>query len=334
MTWAGFFRNEILGMLWIKRAVERALTAMGIDIMGKFGAILLFFIYDILKISILLCVLIFIMSFVESYFPPQRTRKMLGGKRGIGASLMAAILGILTPFCSCSSIPVFIGFVSAGLPLNVTFSFLISSPMVDLASLMLIASIWGVKIAVLYAITGVFIAVIGGTVIGRMNMEDEIEDFVRSAKAALAEDGRLKLLDRLEYALDQVKRIVRKVFLYILLGVGTGALIHNCIPEAIVERVLGGGNPFAVILAVAAGVPIYSDIFGTIPVAEALILKGAYPGVVIAFMMAVTTLSIPSLVMLSKVCKKKLLTRFVIICILGIIVVGYVFNILSLIHYI
>ena len=329
-----FFRNEILGMQGIFRGVKALLTGLGLDTGTRLGGSLLFFLYDTIKIFILLGVLIFLMSYMESYFPPQRTRRLVGGKKGFGANLLAALLGIVTPFCSCSSIPIFIGFVSAGLPLGVTFSFLIASPMVDLASLLLLGSLWGYKVAASYALLGVTIAVIGGTLIGKMSLDDQLADFVREAAAPVEQEETPSQKERISYAGEQVRRIVGKVYLYIFLGVGIGAGIHNFIPASFVDKVLGGGNPFGVLLAVLVGVPMYADIFGTIPIAEALLAKGAYLGVVLSFMMAVTTLSVPSLVMLGKVVKKKLLTRFVAICALGIVIVGYVFNALAplLIH--
>lgn len=281
----------------------------------------------------MLCVLIFIISYIQSYFPPERSKKILGQFHGIKANIISALLGTVTPFCSCSSIPLFIGFTSARLPLGVTFSFLISSPMVDLGSLVLLMSIFGIKIAVAYVIVGLIIAVIGGTIIEKMHMEKYIEEFIMKSSSVDISSPNLSKKERLQYAKEQVIETFKKVFPYILIGVGIGAIIHNWIPEIWIERVLGGNNPFGVILATIVGIPMYADIFGTIPVAEALLTKGALLGTVLSFMMAVTTLSLPSLIMLKKAVKPKLLILFITICTLGIIIVGYLFNIFSFLLY-
>ncbi len=302
----------------------------GLDISSRIGGSIQFFIYDIIKITILLCLLIFMISYIQSYFPPERSKKILGRFHGIGANIIAALLGTVTPFCSCSSIPLFIGFTSAGLPLGVTFSFLISSPMVDLGSLVLLISIFGAKVAIVYVILGLIVAVIGGTLIEKMHMENYVEEFIRNASNLGSVDIELPTLtvnDRLIYAKEQVISTFKKVFPYILVGVGIGAIIHNWLPKEWIEIILGSNNPFSVILAVLVGVPMYADIFGTIPIAEALLAKGAQLGTILSFMMAVTTLSLPSMVMLKKAIKPKLLGVFVIICTVGIIVVGYWFNI-------
>ncbi|MSS15120.1 permease [Porcincola intestinalis] len=320
-------QNEILGLKWLNRLVGRALSAIGLDLSGRIGGSIQFFFYDVIKITILLCVLIFVISYIQSFFPPERSRQIMGRFHGIWANLIGALLGTVTPFCSCSSIPIFMGFTSAGLPLGVTFSFLISSPMVDLGSLVLLMGIFGYRIALVYVAAGLLIAVSGGTLIEHLYMEDQVEDFIRNASLAVditAPD--LTIRDRMIYARDQVASTFRKVFPYILLGVGIGAVIHNWIPQHVVETVLGNRNPFGVILATLVGVPMYADIFGTIPVAEALLSKGALLGTVLSFMMAVTTLSLPSLIMLRKAIKPKLLTAFIVICIAGIIIVGYGFN--------
>ena len=285
-----------------------------------------FFIYDVIKIIILLCTLIFIISYIQSFFPPERTKKILGRFHGIGANILAAILGTVTPFCSCSSIPLFIGFTSAGLPLGVTFSFLISSPMVDLGSLVLLMSIFGAKVAIVYVVLGLVIAVAGGILIEKLHLENQVEEFIRNAKQIDIPQEELTVKDRLKYSLDQMAGTFKKVFPYILVGVGIGAVIHNWIPEDLIVRFLGNGNPFGVIIATIAGVPMYADIFGCIPIAEALLAKGARLGVVLSFMMGVTTLSLPSMVMLKKAIKPKLLGIFIAICTVGIIVVGYFFN--------
>lgn len=321
-----FLQNEILGMAWLNRLIASLLTAIGLDINSPWGGSIHFFIYDVIKILILLGVLIFIISYIQSYFPPERTKRILGRFKGLPANILAALLGTVTPFCSCSSIPLFIGFTSAGLPLGVTFSFLISSPMVDLGSLMLLTSIFGWKIAVVYVILGLVIAVLGGTLIEKLHLENYVEDFIRKGKSVDIEQEKLKISDRLSYSFQQVKNTVKKVILYILVGVGIGAVIHNWIPQDIIVQILGDNNPFGVILATVAGVPMYADIFGTIPIAEALLSKGALLGVVLSFMMAVTTLSLPSIIMLRKAVKPKLLGIFVAICTAGIIIVGYFFN--------
>ena len=324
-----FIQNQLLGMKWLNDLVGKLLTLLGLDISNRWIASLHFFIYDVIKIVILLCVLIFIISYIQSYFPPERTKRILGRFRGLGANILAALLGTVTPFCSCSSIPLFIGFSSAGLPLSVTFSFLISSPMVDLGSLVLLTSIFGAKTAILYVILGLVIAVIGGTIIEHAKMENQFEDIVLNAPSFDIDAPELSFRDRLEYAKTQMLETLRKVFPYILVGVGIGALIHNWIPEDWVTSILGGKNPFGVVLATLIGIPMYGDIFGTIPIAEALLAKGALLGTVLAFMMAVTTLSLPSLIMLRKAIKPKLLALFIGICILGIILIGYLFNLLQ-----
>ena len=328
-----FFQNQILGMNWLNELIALLLTSVGIDINSNIGASIQFFIYDVIKITVLLCVLIFMISYIQSYFPPERSKKILGRFHGIKANIISALLGTVTPFCSCSSIPLFIGFTSAGLPLGVTFSFLISSPMVDLGSLVLLMSIFGIKIAVAYVIVGLIIAVIGGIVIEKMHMEKYVEAFIMKSSHVDISSPDLSKTERLQYAKEQVIETLKKVFPYILIGVGIGAIIHNWIPEAWIEGILGGNNPFGVILATIVGIPMYADIFGTIPVAEALLAKGALLGTVLAFMMAVTTLSLPSLIMLKKAVKPKLLTLFIAICTTGIIVVGYLFNIFSFLLY-
>lgn len=321
-----FIQKEILGMQWIYSWVGQLLKHMGVDMHTRMGGSIQFFLYDVIKITILLCVLIFLISYIQSYFPPERSKTIMGRFHGIGANIIGALLGTVTPFCSCSSIPIFMGFTSAGLPLGVTFSFLISSPMVDLGSLVLLMSIFGYRIALAYVVVGLVIAVVGGCVIERAHMEDQVEDFIRMASSTSIESPALTIPDRLDYAKDQVVSTFRKVFPYILVGVGIGALIHNWIPEFMIERILGNPNPFGVILATFVGVPMYADIFGTIPVAEALLSKGALLGTVLSFMMAVTTLSLPSLILLHKAIKPKLLGLFIGVCVIGILLVGYGFN--------
>lgn len=321
-----FIQNQLLGMKWLNALIGNALSALGLDINGRLGGSVQFFIYDVVKITILLVVLIFMISYIQSYFPPERSKRILGRFRGIWANILAALLGTVTPFCSCSSIPLFIGFTSAGLPVGVTFSFLISSPMVDLGSLVLLMSIFGAKVAVIYVIMGLVIAVIGGTIIEKLRMRRYVEDFIMSAGNVDLASPELTKRDRLLYAKEQMLGTFKKVFPYVLIGVGIGAIIHNWIPGEWVALVLGSNNPFGVVLATLVGVPMYADIFGTIPVAEALLAKGAQLGTVLAFMMAVTTLSLPSLVMLRKAVKPKLLALFIAVCAIGIILVGYLFN--------
>ena len=325
-----FLQAQVLGMGWLHDLVGSVLTRLGLDISGRIGGSLHFFFYDILKITLLLCSLIFLISYIQSYFPPERSKKILGRFHGIGANTVAALLGTVTPFCSCSSIPLFMGFTGVGLPLGVTFSFLISSPMVDLGSLILLAGIFGLRIAAVYVALGLVIAVLGGTLIQKLRMEAYVEPFILQAGAVDIAAPTLTQADRLLYAKDQVIRTFRKVFPYILLGVGIGAMIHNWIPEDLIVGLLGSGNPLGVVVATAVGVPMYADIFGTVPIAEALLAKGAQLGVVLSFMMAVTTLSLPSMVMLGKAIRPKLLTLFAAICTAGIILVGYVFNLLSM----
>ena len=326
--WA-FIQDQVLGMKWLSALIRNILTALGLDITGKTGGTIQFFIYDVIKIVVLLCTLIFIISYIQSYFPPERTKKILGRFHGIGANILAALLGTVTPFCSCSSIPLFIGFTSAGLPLGVTFSFLISSPMVDLGSLVLLMSIFGAKIAVVYVILGLVIAVSGGTLIEKLHLENQVEEFIRNAKHIDIPQEELTVKDRLNYSAEQVTGTFKKVFPFILIGVGIGAFIHNWIPKDLIVRFLGSGNPFGVIIATIAGVPMYADIFGCIPIAEALLAKGAKLGVVLSFMMGVTTLSLPSMIMLKKAVKPKLLGVFIAICTVGIIIVGYFFNVIQ-----
>ena len=322
-----FFQNEVLGMKWLNRLIGSGLEAAGLDTGSRLGGSVQFFIYDTIKIMVLLGFLILMISYIQSYFPPERTRKILGRFKGIRANILAALLGTVTPFCSCSSIPLFIGFTGAGLPLGVTFSFLISSPMVDLGSLVLLMSIFGWRVVIVYVAVGLVIAVAGGTLIEKMHLEDQVEEFIRNGKAIDVVQEELTKKDRLEYAWQQVVSTAKKVAPYVLIGVGIGAVIHNWIPQDIIVKVLGTGNPFGVILATIAGIPMYADIFGCIPIAEALLAKGARLGVVLSFMMGVTTLSLPSMIMLRKAVKPKLLGIFIAICTIGIIIVGYFFNV-------
>ena len=325
----GFIQDEVLRMTWLSNLLRLALENLGLDVDSRIGGSLHFFLYDCVKITIYLCVLIFAISYVQSFFPPERTKKILGKFRGLSANLVAALLGTVTPFCSCSSIPIFMGFTAAGLPLGVSFSFLISSPMVDLGSLVLLSGIFGIRIAFVYVLFGLCLAVIGGAVIEHLGMENEVEDILRGVSAVEQDIPTLSLKERFSFAKEQVKTTFRKVFPYIVLGVGIGSFIHNWIPKAWVLSLLGARNPFGVILATLVGIPMYADIFGTIPIAESLLLKGAELGTVLSFMMGVTTLSLPSMIMLRKVIKPKLLGTFIGICVIGIILIGYLFNALQ-----
>ncbi len=324
-----FFQGQILGMKWLNDLVGGLLFSFGMDITSPVGASVQFFIYDVIKITVLLCSLIFIISYIQSYFPPERSKKILSRFNGIWANIVSALLGTITPFCSCSSIPLFMGFTSAGLPVGVTFSFLISSPMVDLGSLVLLMSIFGGNVAIIYVVLGLVIAVIGGSLLDKMGMQKNVEDFILNAGTVDIESPDLTKGERVMFAKEQVVSTFKKVFPYILVGVGIGAFIHNWIPQDIIESVLGTNNPFGVLLATIAGIPMYADIFGTIPIAEALLAKGAQLGTILAFMMAVTTLSLPSMIMLKKAVKPKLLAAFIAICFLGIVIVGYVFNVIQ-----
>lgn len=324
-----FIQNNILRMVWLNDLVGSILKIFRIDLNTKIGEAIQFFIYDVLKIFILLCALIFIVSYIQSFFPPERSKKIMAKFKGISANIVAALLGTVTPFCSCSSIPLFIGFTSAGLPLGVTFSFLISSPMVDLGSLILLMSIFGAKIAVAYVLLGLVIAVIGGKIIESAKMEREIEEFILNANVGEVSQSEMTIEDRINFSKDQVVSTFKKVYPYVLVGVGIGAIIHNWIPQDFIEKILGQNNIFGVVIATLVGAPMYADIFGTIPVAEALFAKGALLGTVLSFMMAVTTLSLPSMIMLRRAIKPRLLRLFIIICVIGIIIVGYIFNIFS-----
>ena len=324
-----FIQNQILAMKWLNEVISKLLGLIGLNVEGKIGGSIRFFIYDTIKIMFLLGILILIISYIQSYFPPERTKRILGRFHGIGANIVAALLGTVTPFCSCSSIPLFIGFTSAGLPLGVTFSFLISSPMVDLGSLVLLMSIFGWKVALVYVVLGLVIAVLGGTLIEKLHLENQVEEFIRNGHSIEVPQEELHFKDRLKYSWEQVLSTAKKVFPYVLIGVGVGAIIHNWIPEEFIVKALGNNNPFGVILATIAGVPMYADIFGTIPIAEVLLAKGALLGVVLSFMMAVTTLSLPSMIMLRKAVKPKLLGIFIAICTVGIIIVGYCFNLIQ-----
>ena len=327
-TWF-FFQNQILGMKWLNVILGDGLSALGLDLNSKIGGSVQFFLYDTIKILVLLSVLIFIISYIQSFFPPERTKKILGRFHGIRANILSALLGTITPFCSCSSIPLFIGFSNAGLPVGVTFSFLISSPLVDLGAMVLLISVFGGKIAFVYLVVGLVLAVIGGTIIDKLHMEDQVVRFINPNSVVDMEAEELSRKERLTYASEQVKSTLKKVILYILIGVGIGALIHNWIPTEIIQKILGSENPFSVLIATVVGVPMYADIFGTIPIAEALLLKGVGVGTILSFMMGVTALSLPSMIMLNRVVKKKLLFTFIALVTVGIIIIGYLLNAFS-----
>lgn len=325
-----FIQEQIFGMKWLYDLIGIVLSKIGLDTGSRIGGSIQFFLYDVIKILFLLCALIFVISYIQSFFPPEKSRKIMSRFHGIGANTIGALLGTVTPFCSCSSIPIFMGFTSAGLPLGVTFSFLISSPMVDLGSLVLLVSIFGIKIAVAYVVLGLLIAIVGGTLIEKLHMEDQVADFIRNSRSSVdIASPKLTIKDRLIYSRDQMLSNLKKLYPYVLAGVAIGALIHNWIPEEWVDTILGSHNPFGVVLATIVGIPMYADIFSTIPIAEALLSKGALLGTILSFMMAVTTLSLPSLIMLKKAIKPKLMAVFIAICTIGIIIVGYGFNILQ-----
>ena len=325
-----FIQEQIFGMKWLNDLIGIVLSKIGLDTGSRIGGSIQFFLYDVIKILFLLCALIFVISYIQSFFPPEKSRKIMSRFHGIGANTVGALLGTVTPFCSCSSIPIFMGFTSAGLPLGVTFSFLISSPMVDLGSLVLLVSIFGIKIAVVYVVLGLLIAIAGGTLIEKLHMEDQVADFIRNSRSSVdIASPKLTIKDRLIYSRDQMRSNLKKLYPYVLAGVAIGALIHNWIPEEWVDTILGSHNPFGVVLATIVGIPMYADIFSTIPIAEALLSKGALLGTILSFMMAVTTLSLPSLIMLKKAIKPKLMAVFIAICTIGIIIVGYGFNILQ-----
>lgn len=321
-----FIQNQLLGMKWLNELVGDGLSFLGIDLTSRIGGSIQFFLYDTIKILVLLSVLIYMISYIQSYFPPERTKRILGRFHGIRANIISALLGTVTPFCSCSSIPLFIGFTNAGLPVGVTFSFLISSPLVDLGALLLLMSIFGAKIAVTYVVVGLVLAVVGGTIIDKLGMEKYVVKFASAGAMVDLSEPSLTIKDRMRYAGEQVVATVKKVILYVLIGVGIGAIIHNWIPETFIQTVLGTNNPFSVLIATLVGIPMYADIFGTIPIAEALYAKGVGVGTILSFMMGVTALSLPSMIMLKRVVKGKLLAVFIGIVATGILIIGYFFN--------
>lgn len=325
-----FVQDELLGMEWLATCTGRFLTMIGVDIESKLGGSIHFFVYDTIKIMLLLFSLISIFGYIDTYIPPEKTRVVLNKLSGLWANVVAALFGTVTSFCSCSSIPIFIGFTNAGLPVGVTFSFLISSPMVDIASCVLLASVFGWKVAAVYIVTGLIIAIVGGWIIGALHMENEVEEFVRKkAKSTEVQIMNQTQMDRIKIGLGEAFNTIKNIWIFIIIGVGVGAFIHNWIPQELVVRILGKGNPFAVLIATVLGAPVYADIFQTIAIAEALLEKGAYLGVILAFMMSITTLSLPSLIMLKKIIKGKLFFAFLAICLVGIMIVGYTFNIIQ-----
>jgi uncharacterized membrane protein YraQ (UPF0718 family) len=314
-------------MEWLSNLIKLLVeNVFGLSVQDRVGGSIHFFIYDVIKIFILLSFLIFVISYIQSYFPPERTKKILGRFNGISGNILGALLGTVTPFCSCSSIPLFIGFTSAGLPLGVTFSFLISSPLVDLASVLLLASIFNWKIAIAYVVVGLLLAIAGGTIISKLHLENYVEPFVYGNKSADIEQEELTTKDRIAFGKEQVLAIIKKVWLYILIGVGIGAAIHNWIPESVITAILGQDKWYSVLIATVVGVPMYADIFGTLPIAEALVAKGVGLGTALSFMMGVTALSLPSMIMLKQVVKPRLLWTFFGLVTLGIIIIGYTFN--------
>lgn len=327
MSIFNFFTDQMLKMTWLSDLVTSFVeNILKLDINSRLGGSIQFFIYDTIKIFILLAVLIFFISYIQSYFPPERTKKILTKFKGISGATVSALLGTVTPFCSCSSIPIFIGFSNAGLPLGVTFSFLISSPMVDLASLLLLAGFFGMNVSILYVVLGLIVAIVGGTIISKLNLDDQIQTYTEHTRDLYSESENFNQKQRLNYAKEDTFAIIKNVYKYIFVGVGIGALIHNWIPQEAILAVLGHNNPFSVIIAAVIGIPMYADIFGTIPIAEALFMAGVPIGTVLAFMMGVTALSLPSMIMLSKVVKPKLLGIFIGIVTVGIIITGYLFN--------
>lgn len=325
-----WINSQVLKMEWLYNLINLFVEkVLRLDVSTRVGGSVQFFLYDTVKIFILLSVLIFLISYIQSYFPPERTKKILSRFKGLIGNIIGALLGTITPFCSCSSIPIFIGFTNAGLPLGITFSFLISSPLVDIGSLLILMSFFGSKIAIAYVVIGLILAIGGGTIINSLKLEGEIQSYVKEMPNVDGEIETLTRKQRVSYATEEVKSIIKKVWIYILVGVGIGAAIHNWIPQSVIESILGSDNPFAPILATAVGTPMYADIFGTIPIAEALFLKGVPIGTILAFMMSVTALSLPSIIMLSRVVKPKLLAIFVTIVSIGIVIIGYGFNYFS-----
>lgn len=290
------------------------------------GEALDFFVYDTLKIFLLLSTIVFVVAIIRSYFSPERTRRILSHNREYVGNILAALLGIVTPFCSCSAVPLFIGFVESGIPLGVTFSFLISSPMVNEIALIMLWGLFGWQIAMIYVGMGLLVAITAGIVIGRLKMEKYVQDYVWEIKVGQAGIQEQSFREKIDYARNYTRELLKKIWLYVVIGVGLGAFIHGYAPADFLLRYAGRGNPFAVPLAVLIGVPLYSNAAGIIPVVQALMEKGMAAGTVLAFMMAVTALSFPEAVILKNVLKTRLLVTFFGIVAAAIIVVGYLFN--------
>lgn len=327
-----FFIKQVLGMKWLADLVQDIMVnVFKLDLQEKIWGSLHFFVYDTIKILILLFVLVFIIAYIQSYFPPERTKKILSRFNGILGNKIAALLGTVTPFCSCSSVPIFIGFTRAGLPLGLTFSFLISSPLVDLGSMLMLMSFFGEKFAVAYVLLGLGLAVIGGLMISSLKMEDHIKSYNGNVRELYSESENFTQKQRLNYAKSDTVIIVKNVYKYVLMGVGIGAIIHNWVPKEFILAILGPDNPYGVLIATIIGIPIYADLFGALPIAEALYLAGVPSGTILALMMGITALSLPSMIMLSNVLKPKLLGVFIGIVTIGIIIIGYTFNLLNVI---
>ncbi len=327
-----FFIKQVLGMKWLADLVQDIMVnVFKLDLQEKIWGSLHFFVYDTIKILILLFVLVFIIAYIQSYFPPERTKKILSRFNGILGNKIAALLGTVTPFCSCSSVPIFIGFTRAGLPLGLTFSFLISSPLVDLGSMLMLMSFFGEKFAVAYVLLGLGLAVIGGLMISSLKMEDHIKSYNGNVRELYSESENFTQKQRLSYAKSDTVIIVKNVYKYVLMGVGIGAIIHNWVPKEFILAILGPDNPYGVLIATIIGIPIYGDLFGALPIAEALYLAGVPSGTILALMMGITALSLPSMIMLSNVLKPKLLGVFIGIVTIGIIIIGYTFNLLNLV---
>ena len=294
------------------------------------GASIEFFLYDTPKVMMLLFLVVFGVGIIRSFFTPEKTRAFLSGKSEFAGNVLAALLGIVTPFCSCSAVPLFIGFVTAGVPLGVTFSFLIAAPMVNEIALGLLYALLGWKIAAIYAGTGLFIAIAAGWVIGRLKLEGQIEEWVTEANSAALsmEEEKLTFSDRIIYGWDAVKEIIGRVWIYVIIGIGVGAAIHGFVPEGVMASIMGKGSWWTVPLSVVIGVPMYSNAAGIIPVVEALLGKGAALGTVLAFMMSVIALSLPEMVILRKVLKPRLIAAFIGVVAGGILFVGYFFNLI------
>jgi uncharacterized membrane protein YraQ (UPF0718 family) len=316
--------------IWLENLITLLVEGVfGLDVHSKLGSSVHFFFYDVIKIIILLGIMIFAISYIRSYFSPEKTKKILSKFKGIKGNFIASLLGIVTPFCSCSSVPLFIGFVEGGVPLGLTFSFLITSPIVNEAAFTILLASFGWKLAVVYVVTGVIVGVFGGALIGKLKMEKYVEGYVYEMKSADVVIEEMTQKDRLHFALDNMKDILKRIWIYLLIGIGIGAAIHGWVPEDFLSKYAGPDNPFAVIVGVIAGIPHFSNAMGTIPIAQALIGKGVGIGTALSFMMAVTALSLPEMILLRKVIKPKLIGVFVVIVGVGIILTGYLFNLIG-----